>query len=181
MTSKTFVLDEVDAAHLQQLRGTLTVLRKEQGKGSAQLSRELGRSDGFISTVERGKSRAPKLSTLQLWGDALGVRVEFEVQGLQFAPHMDPQFLAAFRDSRPWGAHAQARRFVVVALRQWRIQQGLDVEHLVPLMGVADGDTIRDWENLAQDPLVSRVMMQARMLGTRLSFALFTAEQWASR
>jgi len=177
MGTKTYALHEDDVQELQRLRDTLRGLRLDAGLSQVAVERQAGLNGDFISALERGTTTAPLLSTLQAWGRALGVRVEFEVQDLWRFHHHDQQFHAAFRLSRPWDADVQARAFVVAATRQWRIARQLDVEHLAPLLGQA-GDTIRVWELQSHDPLVSRVMAQLRVSGTRLRIRTFTREQW---
>jgi transcriptional regulator with XRE-family HTH domain len=177
MGTKAFVMHEHDALEVQQLREQLRTLRLLRGASQAELERQLGLPREFFSSLERGANPSPLVSTLQSWGRALDVRVEFEVQDLWRFHHGDQEFAAAFRRSRPWGADEAARRFLVVGVRQWRIARQMDVEHLAPLMGQA-GETIRGWESTSQDPLISRVMVQARASGTRVRMRTFTREEW---
>jgi len=51
------------------------------------------------------------------------------------------------------------------------------VEHVAPLLGQS-GDSIRDWEADSNDPLVSRVMAQLRVMGARVQVRTFTREEW---
>jgi len=177
MGTKVYSLHEDDALELQQLRDKLRGLRVAAGLSRAQLSRDSGLSRDSVSSLERGVNPSPLVSTLQSWGRALGVRVEFEVQDLWRFPHGDAQFQAMFRRSRPWAADEAARLFLVAAARQWRVSRGWDVEHVAPLLGQS-GDSIRDWEADSNDPLVSRVMAQLRVMGARVQVRTFTREEW---
>lgn len=165
---------------VQTLTGIRTQLRQariDAGVSGYNLSRQLGRNKEFISGLERGVNDSPRMSTLQQWAGSVGLRIEFGVDKLWLFAHMSGEMSALYATSRPWGADAHARLWLVAALRQWRIKVGMDVSVLAPLLDL-DADGVRRWEYESVDPLIARAMLQARLTGTSVTMRLFTQQEW---
>lgn len=177
MGTKVYPLDEQDTAQMDTVRAVLRQARLDLGAKPQELSIQAGRNYEFVRTLERPGGAVPLASSLQVWGHVLNLRIEFDVLNLWRFAHYDPEFALEHRLSRPWSAHAQARRFLVSSLRQFRIARFLDVETVAPAMGVA-GESVRNWEQESVDPSLSRAMATARVLGTRVQFSVFTKDEW---
>lgn len=175
-----FTRDELhpdDVDELQRLRGQLRQARIDAGVSGYGLSAQLGRHREFVSHLERGVTLSPFMSTLQVWAAGLGLRVEFGVLGLWMFHQSDHEMLDAYAQSRPWGADEQARRWLVLALRAWRVRRGLDVAVVAPLLST-DGEQVRHWEANAHDPTIGRAMLQARVTGTRVTLRVWSRDEW---
>lgn len=173
-----YPMDSRDLEEYTKIRMFLIDQRKLSGKSGAELGREAGKSEGFLHGLERQARDSPLVSTLQAWPQIFGYRIEFGFENFWLHAHSDQEMLTYYAMSRPWGAeHQWQRQWLTAALKQWRIKQGVDAEHLGDLMGISAGG-VRDWEENAQDPVLKRVMLQARSLNTRLTMRLWRQDEW---
>jgi len=180
--TKVFMLHPDDDRELDALCAGLKQIRVDAGLKDREVSAVAGKHWDFVRRMETRQARAPAASTLQQWAGALYVRLCFEVDGVSGLPVHDPELGRLLREANVWGrgSDAPARLLLVAQLRAWRIWQGRDIEHVAPLLGVS-ADSARHWENKSNDPLMSRAMFYARLLGTRVRLSVVTREQWAAR
>lgn len=169
---------EEDVATLGALRDALRELRQARKLSAYRLSANVGRSDEFVSSLERALSYSPKMSSLQLWASGLDVRIEFGLEHFWLVPHAgSSEMLALYAMSRPWGADDHQRLWLVSALKAWRVNRGIDVAELAPGLGT-DMDSVWRWEYESTDPFIARAMWQARLTGTRVTFTLWRKDEW---
>ena len=167
--------DDVD--EIAGLRQRLIGIRLASGKPSSGACEAAGLPAEFMSRLETARRDSPKLSSLQKWAGALDYRVEFRIEDFWLYAHGAQEMLMWYAMSRPWGADAQMRQWLVSALGQWRVKKGMDVEDVAELMGVGVS-AVRDWEADSPDPLLKRAMWQARVTGTRVRLDLWRREDW---
>lgn len=170
-------MHEADDEALTQICDRLRRIRLDAGIGAAPLSRQLGRNEEFISTLERRKNPSPMTSSLQQWAGGLGYRIEFGVENFWMFPHSDSEMRTWYAMSRAWGADKEMRLWLVSALRWWRIRKGIDVTQVAPQLST-DVDSVRRWEFEATDPMVARMFWQARVTGTRVTMQLYAKDEW---
>ena len=166
-----------DLGAFEGIRQQLILRRRLLDVSAKELSLRSGRGEGFLYGLENQLRDSPLLSSLQDWAKVLGCRVEFGIENFWLHSHTDREMLTQYTMSRQWGEDVWMRQWLVSALRVWRIKQGMDVEHVAPLMGVSAAG-IRDWESQATDPVLKRLMLQARVLGSRLTLQLWQQEDW---
>ena len=177
---KGYPLHPDDLQELNDLRGKLRVLRRQNGLTHRAAAAAVGRGHDFVVGLEKAKTDSPALASLQDWAHAVGARVEFELDGFWDVPHTDGRMLSLFKAGQPWGAHEPARMWVVAALRAWRVKNGWDVEHVAPLMGL-QAESIVDGESKLPNPMFGRACFYARVLQTLLRLRLFTRDEWLQR
>jgi transcriptional regulator with XRE-family HTH domain len=180
MGTKVFPLHPQDGRELDALCARLKQIRVDADLRSIEVSIIAGEHHDFVRRLESRAARGPAASTLQKWAGALYVRLCFEVDGVPALPVHDPVLLALQRQADVWGSGSDVavRLLLVAQLRQWRMSQGRDIEHVAPLLGVS-GEAARHWENKSKDPLMSRAMVYARLLGTQVRVSVVTREQWS--
>lgn len=167
--------DDVEA--LTGLRDALKAAREAAGLSGFGLSRQMGRNDEFVSNLERSVNASPYMSSLQVWAQGLGLRIEFGLRDFWLYAHSDREMLSLYAASRPWGSDAAMRQWLVSALRAWRVRQGIDVLELAPQLNT-DVSSVRRWESESADPSMMRAMWQARLTGTQITWRLFTEKGW---
>lgn len=172
-----YVADPEDLQAYEDVKTALITYRRISGAAAKDLSLAHGRGEQFVYSMEKGLRDSPLLSSIQAWAATLDCRVEFGLENFWLHSHHDAEMATMYLASREWGADAMCRLWLVSALRQWRIKQGVDVEHLAPLLGVTNG-AVRDWEAGASDPVLKRVMVHARALGTRLTMQVWPRSKW---
>lgn len=175
--TKLAPLHPQDTETIDELRTALFRERQLRKLSAFRLSRNVGRNGEFVSQLEQGDAASPKMSSLQMWAGGLDLRIEFTLEHFWMIPHMNTEMITFFAMSRPWGADAYMRQWLVSALRQWRVRRGIDVSVVAPLLGT-DVDSVRRWEDESTDPLLGRAMWQARHTGTRLLWSLWRKEDW---
>ena len=182
MGTRVFVLHPDDDRELDALCARLKQIRVDAGLKDREVSAIAGKHWDFVRRLETRSARAPAASTLQQWAGVLYVRLCFEVDGMSGLPVHDPELGTLLREADVWGGGSDvpARLLLVAQLRAWRISQGRDIEHVAQLLGMS-GSSVRHWENKSKDPLMSRAMFYARLLGTRVRLSVVTREQWAAR
>lgn len=167
-----------DELHTQQLRNMLKLVRTSQGVTAKDLSLQLGRSPEFVTALETGRSSSPLVSSFQLWGEGLGMRVEFGLKDFWLdAWPASSEMSVLYALSRPWGAHHFHRLWLVAALRALRQRRGISIDVVAQKLGSTRGGALR-WESDTTGPLLSRCQLQARATGTRVTWRLFSREEW---
>ena len=170
--------DAQDLEEYAKIRDHLIRERRLSGKSGKELAARTGKGDGFLHGLEKQARDSPLLSTLQEWPPIFGYRIEFGLENFWLHGHSDQEMLTYYAMSRPWDAdHRWQRQWLVAALKQWRVKQGVDVEVLAALLGVSSG-AVRDWEESSHDPVLKRAMLQARLLGTRVTMRLWKQDEW---
>lgn len=171
-----------DRAEIDRMRQQLIVIRKATDLSAREVCRR-AKDDGvkvaedFMTRLEHERRDSPLISSVQKWAGLLGCRVEFEIENFWLYPHGGQEMLTLHAMSRQWGADEYQRQWLVSALGQWRIKKRIDVDDLAELMGVRS-EAVRDWEVEADDPVLKRAMLQARMTGTRVTLDVWRKEDW---
>lgn len=170
---------EEDLAELNATREKLIMARRVTGMSPGELSEKIGRSQDFVSRLERAVRDSPQMSTLQDWASGLGLRIEFGLRDFWLYAHGDQEMLALWAMSRPWGAAGDAamRLWIPSALSVWRHKRGISSADASARIGISRG-ALTAWELEADDPVIKRVMVHARSLGTRLTMSIWGREDW---
>lgn len=166
-----------DLAEIERLRQKLITIGNAAGRPVGDICEEAGLSREFISRMIKAKRDSPKISSLQQWAALLDHRIEFGIENFWLHAHGGQEMLVQFAMSRPWGADAHMRQWLVSALGQWRVKMRIDAEELAELMGIR-AEAVRDWEVDAHDPVLKRAMWQARVMRTRVTLDLWRREDW---
>ncbi len=175
---KILDLDAEDACTLVILREHLRQVREERKISAHSLSKKVGRGGEFVSDLEKGRARTPRLSTLQLWASGLDLRIEFGLRDFWLMSHVDREMLTMFTMSRAWGSGDEfMRRWLVLALRTWRVRRSIDVVTLAPQL-CTDNSSVWRWEEDSHDPFIARAMSQARFTGTRVTVSVWSQPDW---
>lgn len=165
-----------DNAELLKIRTQLINMRQGSRVSQRTLEDRIGIRN-FVKHCEEGRYEYPRLSTLQQWAAIYGLRLEIGLQDFWLHSWSDKEMLALYAMSRPFDAAPMLRMWVVAALRSWRQRLGVASEDLGLLLGIT-GQAVRTWESESGDPGVDKVLVRARLSGTRAEFKLWSREDW---
>lgn len=165
-----------DQVELRNIRTQLTNLRQGSRVSQKQVERRIGIFN-FIKHAEEDRYPYPRLSTLQQWAAAYDLRLEVGLDNFWLHAWSDKEMLALYAMSRRFDAAPMLRLWVVSALRSWRQKVGVDSARLGGMLGIT-GTAVRTWEYESGDPGVDKVLIRARLLGTRVRVRLWSREDW---
>lgn len=151
--------------------------REALGVSAYRLALDNGLSDDFVRRLENQVYPNPHLGSLQQWARLFGLRLEVGLENFWLMSWPASTAMGLWAMSRPWPNDAFARLWLVSALRQWRERRGVGDRAMGDLLGVS-AQAVVLWEQDTVDPRLSRMMLQARLLGTRVTFGLWERGDW---
>lgn len=166
-----------DEMALRHVAKELSAVRQSLGLSSYAVAKDVNTTDGWVNRLEKGVYPNPQLSTYQAWAHALGMRLEPSLDRFWLYSWPQSEAQTLFAMSRPWGAHAFVRMWLVSALKQWRLRQGLRHKDVAATMGITESASMC-WESTTEDPTMFRLLNQARAVGTQVTWRLYSQDEW---
>lgn len=177
MMARHYQINTSDAIEVESIRLKLKKLREDNGLTHGQLGEKLGKAPDFVFDQENRRRDSPHLSTLQTWASAFDLRLEVNINNFWMHSWNDPEMQALYSMSRPFDAAPMLRLWSVSALGCWRRRMGIAAKEMAVRMGVSS-DAVTRWELDAHDPLMNRMMVQARATGTYITLQLWHRDDW---
>lgn len=166
-----------DEMRLRHVHRELCAVRRSLGVSGYAASKGMNGNDGWVLRLEKNTYPNPQVSTYQMWAQSLGLRLEVGLDNFWLYSWPQSEMQTLYAMSRPWGAHAFARMWLVSALKVWRLRQGLRHKDVAATMGITESASMC-WESTTEDPTVFRLLNQARAVGTRVSWRLYAKDEW---
>lgn len=171
-----YTASDEDRVELERLRDQLKAERTQRGWSYRRACQEIGRSRNLLYEMENLKS-ALKMSSIQLWASIYGLRVEFQLADFWNFTWPHDEIMLLYQLSRQFDAWDYQRLWLVSALQVWRERMGITSSEVGYWMGVSAG-AVTEWERSTNDPLLLRVMTQARLTKTSVTMKLWKREDW---
>lgn len=166
-----------DEMELAQLYAQLRERREHLGVSGYRLALDNGLPTDFVRRLEDQVYANPQVGTLQRWARLFDLRLEVGLENFWLMSWPASTAMGLWAMSRPWGNDAYARLWLVSALRQWRERRGVSEGQMGQLLGVSSQAVVL-WEQDTVDPRLTRMMWQARLSGTRVTFTLWRRDDW---
>lgn len=175
--ARHYQINASDSAEVESIRLMLREIREDNGETHQQVAARLGKEPDFIFDRENRRRDSPHLSSLQLWASAFDLRLEVNINNFWMHAWNEPEMQALYAMSRPFDAAPMLRLWTVSALGCWRRRLGISAREAGVRMGLSP-DAVTRWELESHDPLVNRMMVQARATGTWITFRLWHRDDW---
>jgi len=166
-----------DRAALESLRDQLRAERERRGLTYESAGALIGRSINFLYEMENLRSSL-KLSSVQLWASIYDMRVEFGLADYWNFTWAHDELHVLYQLSRPFDAANYQRLWLVCALQAWRERLGIHAAEVAYWMNLKDAHSVTEWERKSNDPMLLRVMAQARLTKTSVTMKLWKREDW---
>lgn len=178
-------LCQQDEAELLRIRTQLIAARQERGITQRAMAKHSQRSEKFFNEAEQGLGHL-YLSSLQEWARVFDLRVQPTVYGLSVDDFKDtPQALLTHWDMARrmsfghFDADEWTRTWIVAELTCYRYALGISAAKLSRKMGLSIS-AVSGWERDGFNPLCSKIMIYARMLGGYVTFDLVSRKEWGA-
>lgn len=158
-----------DVRQLLRIRRYLIGYRITNGWTQAQLSDKVNGSEGAVYDLESNDTWQWRLSRLQDWVAAFGLRLGAKVMlpsgSTDFAVHVRSEVAAAY-DLSVSGANWRywQRVYLPLCLKQARIELGVSAKEMARRLNVTPKAVTND-DNSEYEPLLAKLMQHARALG----------------
>lgn len=172
-----YPVDPGDREALESLRDQLREQRVQRGLSYESAGALVGRSINFLYEMENLRSSL-KMSSVQLWASIYDMRVEFGVADYWNFTWAHDELHLLYQFSRPFDAAKYQRLWLVSALQAWRERVGVSTHEVAYWLGLKDAHAVSEWERKAADPMMGRVMTQARLVRTSVTMKLWKREDW---